>query len=36
MQGFLFSAPRRIEEVRQMLRARLDKNAVSVEMRRTA
>jgi diguanylate cyclase (GGDEF)-like protein len=36
MQGFLFSAPRRIDEVTQMLRARVDKDAAAVEIRRTA
>jgi diguanylate cyclase (GGDEF)-like protein len=36
MQGFLFSAPRRIEEVTQMLRARVDKDAAAIEVRRTA
>jgi hypothetical protein len=32
----LFSAPRRIDEVTQMLRARVDKDSAQVEMRRLA
>jgi EAL domain-containing protein (putative c-di-GMP-specific phosphodiesterase class I) len=36
MQGFLFSPPRRIEEVTQMFRARLDKDAALLEVRRQA
>ncbi len=36
MQGFLFSAPRRIDEVTQLLHARLDKDAAAIEVRRTA
>jgi diguanylate cyclase (GGDEF)-like protein len=36
MQGFLFSAPRRIDEVTQMLRARVDKDAAVIEVRRLA
>jgi diguanylate cyclase (GGDEF)-like protein len=36
MQGFLFSPPRRIEEVTQLFRARLDKDAPAVEVRRHA
>jgi diguanylate cyclase (GGDEF)-like protein len=36
MQGFLFSPPRRIDEVTQMFRTRLDKDAALVELRRHA
>jgi diguanylate cyclase (GGDEF)-like protein len=36
MQGFLFSAPRRIDEITQLLRSRIDKDAASIEVRRTA
>ena len=36
MQGFLFSPPRRIDEVMQLFRARLDKDAVPVKVRRHA
>ncbi len=36
MQGFLFSPPRRIEEVTQLLRARVEKDAALVEVRRLA
>jgi diguanylate cyclase (GGDEF)-like protein len=36
MQGFLFSPPRRIDEVTQMFRARLDKDAAALEVRRRA
>jgi diguanylate cyclase (GGDEF)-like protein/PAS domain S-box-containing protein len=36
MQGFLFSPPRRIEEVMQLFRARLDKEAPAVPVRRQA
>jgi diguanylate cyclase (GGDEF)-like protein len=36
MQGFLFSPPRRIDELTQMLRARFEKDAASVEVRRHA
>jgi hypothetical protein len=34
MQGFLFSPPRRIGEVTQMMRARLEKDAAAFEVRR--
>jgi diguanylate cyclase (GGDEF)-like protein len=36
MQGFLFSPPRRIDEVTQLFRARLDKEAALVNVRRQA
>jgi diguanylate cyclase (GGDEF)-like protein len=36
MQGFLFSPPRRIDEVTQMLRARFEKDAAAIEVRRFA
>ncbi len=36
MQGFVFSPPRRIEEVTQMLRARVEKDAALVDVRRLA
>jgi diguanylate cyclase (GGDEF)-like protein len=36
MQGFLFSAPRRNEEIRQLLRTRLDQEAASLALRRQA
>jgi EAL domain-containing protein (putative c-di-GMP-specific phosphodiesterase class I) len=36
MQGFLFSPPRRIDEVTQMFRARLEKDAALLEVRRQA
>jgi EAL domain-containing protein (putative c-di-GMP-specific phosphodiesterase class I) len=36
MQGFLFSPPRRIEEVTQLFRSKLDRDANAVEMRRRA
>jgi EAL domain-containing protein (putative c-di-GMP-specific phosphodiesterase class I) len=36
MQGFLFSAPRPIDEVTQMLRARVEKDAAVPEVRRLA
>jgi diguanylate cyclase (GGDEF)-like protein len=36
MQGFLFSPPRRVEEVTQLFRARLDKEAPMPEVRRRA
>jgi EAL domain-containing protein (putative c-di-GMP-specific phosphodiesterase class I) len=36
MQGFLFSPPRRIDEVTQMFRARLDKDGPVAEVRRHA
>jgi diguanylate cyclase (GGDEF)-like protein len=36
MQGFLFSPPRPIDEVTQLFRARLDKDAPVVEVRRQA
>jgi diguanylate cyclase (GGDEF)-like protein len=36
MQGFLFSPPRRIDEVTQMFRARVEKEAAAIEVRRFA
>jgi diguanylate cyclase (GGDEF)-like protein len=36
MQGFLFSPPRRIDEVTQMLRARVEKETAAIEVRRFA
>ena len=36
MQGFLFSAPRRNEEITQLLRSRLDQEATSIALRRQA
>jgi diguanylate cyclase (GGDEF)-like protein len=36
MQGFVFSPPRRVDEVTQMFRARLEKDAAAIEVRRTA
>ncbi len=36
MQGFLFSAPRRNEEITQLLRTRLDQEATSIALRRQA
>jgi diguanylate cyclase (GGDEF)-like protein len=36
MQGFLFSAPRRNEEITQLLRTRLDQEATSIALRRRA
>ena len=36
MQGFVFSPPRRIEDVTQMLRARVEKDAALVDVRRLA
>jgi diguanylate cyclase (GGDEF)-like protein len=36
MQGFLFSPPRRLDEVTQMFRARLEKDTAAIEVRRTA
>jgi EAL domain-containing protein (putative c-di-GMP-specific phosphodiesterase class I) len=36
MQGFLFSPPRRIDELTQMFRARIEKDAAAVEVRRQA
>jgi EAL domain-containing protein (putative c-di-GMP-specific phosphodiesterase class I) len=36
MQGFLFSPPRRIDEVTQMFRAKLEKDAALLEVRRQA
>jgi hypothetical protein len=36
MQGFLFSAPRRNEEITQLIRTRLDQDAASIALRRQA
>ena len=36
MQGFLFSAPRRNEEIMQLLRTRVDQEAASIALRRQA
>jgi EAL domain-containing protein (putative c-di-GMP-specific phosphodiesterase class I) len=36
MQGFLFSPPRRVGEVAQLLRARLGRETVGVDLRRRA
>jgi len=36
MQGFVFSPPRRIDEVTQLLRARVEKDAAPIEVRRLA
>ncbi len=36
MQGFLFSAPRRNEEITQLLRTRFDQEAASIALRRQA